>query len=148
MLDIPLLFVLGLLEHEPLEFVVVVLHFFGAHAVEVEHVALVCAELLVGGHHAHHGEHVGDHGALDLQVQGAVGVEGGGEVDLQQPGAQVVIQQDIESQHLEAVCAVGHIHLHRTEHSMFDAEDRLDDQVVNARPNHPHVVAGLPQVLP
>lgn len=36
--------------------------------------------------HPHHGEHIGDHIALDLEVQWAVGVHRGRVVDLDQPG--------------------------------------------------------------
>ena len=49
-----------------------------------------------------HGKDVRNEGALDHVVEGRGGVEGGGDVDLEQPGAELFVEQHVEPEQLEA----------------------------------------------
>ena len=81
-------------------------------------------------------EEVTQHGGLDLHVDGRVGVEGGGHVDLQQPGLQIRVNQNIKTIHFKTIVSVRHEHLARAVHRELHRDNALDD----------HILDGLHQV--
>ena len=85
------------------------------------------------------GEQVTQQAGLYLHVNGRVRVEAGGHVDLQQPGLQVGVNQNIKAVELETIIPVGDEHLAGTVNRELHRDDALDDDVLNAG----HQVSGV-----
>ena len=84
----------------------------------------------VKGLHTRQAEYVSNTVRLDLLVQGRVAAKDRREVHLKEPGLQLLVDEDVEAEQLEAVGALG-----RAEHicgvidNMLHTDDRLDDAV-------------------
>jgi hypothetical protein len=80
---------------------------------------------------------------LDVEVEGRVCRETRGEVDFEEVGFELGVEEDIESEQLEAVmllvgCSSLAVALLEV---AFDGENGLDDQVVDAFPDGLHIDA-------
>eukprot|EP00960_Hanusia_phi_P055703 763042-Hanusia_phi.AAC.3 len=99
------------------------------------------------GADAEHVEHVDDHGVLDPLVERRVGGEGGGGVDLDEPGVQGGIEHHVEAEELVAVVAVGHQLLQLRVNPPLHRQQRLDDEVLHLLEHPPRVHSRPLQVL-
>ena len=87
-------------------------------------------------------QQVADEGRLDLHVDDGITVERGREVDLQEPGLEVGVDEDVEAVQLEAVPAMRHEHLARAVHRKLHRDDRLDDHVFDVLEDGSSLVSG------
>lgn len=93
-------------------------------------------------------EHGLDEGPLHMQVQWQLGVQRGRYIDLQQPGHQVLVQQHIEAEELEAIVAEVHILAVHAIQPRLPAHDPLDHKIAQRGPQALGVHAAVLQAGP
>ena len=82
---------------------------------------------------------------LDFEVKGGLGREGRTQVDLHEPRFQVRVDQDVVAEQFEAVLATAQFFELGLDLGV-DANERLEDDVVDAGPEQIHVDADLFEV--
>ena len=88
--------------------------------------------VFVGQEEAGDVEQVGDHVALDVDVERRVGVEAGRYVHLEQPRLEVVVQQNVEAEQLVDRVAAPHVGLDHAVHGRLGTGTK--HRRVNDRP--------------
>ena len=78
-----------------------------------------------------HGKEVGNEFAFDSLIEGGVAVEGGGEVDFEEPGVELVVDEDVEAEELEAIVAEGDVLLAGVEDYVLGRQNRLDNHILD-----------------
>ena len=82
-----------------------------------------------------HVEELSSQGTFHIQVQGAGAVQTGGDVDLQQPGLQLRVQEDVEAKEFKTGISAGNIVVMQTGQARLCTKDSLDHQVFNLLPD-------------
>ena len=73
-----------------------------------------------------HVEELSSQGTFHIQVQGAGAVQTGGDVDLQQPGLQLRVQEDVEAKEFKAGISAGNIVVVETGQTGLRTQHRLN----------------------
>ena len=86
-------------------------------------------------HRPGHVEELSGQRALHVEVEGAGAVEAGRDVDLQQPGLQLGVQQNVKPKQLEAGVSASHVVVVETDQTPLCTDDSLYHQVFDLLPD-------------
>ena len=83
---------------------------------------------------ADEGERVADQVALNFLVEWRIAAERWTQVDFEEPAVHELIDQDVESEKLEAVIRIRHVLLKRLIDMGLTCNNRLDNNILNLLP--------------
>lgn len=87
---------------------------------------------LTQGSYANHREQISDHIAFDLKIQGTISVHRWGQIHLHQPWLKVRVNQNIETENLEASINVWYIVGKRCKKGIFHWKQRLHNHIIDS----------------
>ena len=77
-------------------------------------------------------EQIGNAVTFYFLIKWRVAAQSRREVDLQEPWTQVLVDEDVEAKHFEAVASfVGHEHVNSVVYYVLDGDDRFDNDVLD-----------------